>query len=185
MAIIVPTINLITSNAQGLEEKRVNATILFDSTNLGHRAYESNPIEILAGVSVVWTNDDRVSHSVTANPEFGSLLIKKFDEFGSRLDKMRIKNPQSDRSVKFFRYDRMALGDAITERESGTPRLVTYLKFNSMFETDTSIKSALEPAAEFVRNLAFAPESDLESLLSSLNYIQQELEKRTMIHISP
>ena len=117
--------------------------------------------------------------------EFGSLLIKKFDEFGSRLDKMRIKNPQSDRNVKFFRYDRMALGDANTERESGTSRLVTYLKFRSMFETDTSIKSALEPAAEFVRSLVVAPESDLESLMNGLNCIQQELEKRAMIHISP
>ena len=87
-------------------------------------------------------------------PEFGSLLIKKFDEFGSRLDKMRIKNPQSDRNVKFFRYDRMALGDANTERESGTSRLVTYLKFSSMFETDTSIKSALEPAENLCETLS-------------------------------
>jgi hypothetical protein len=79
----------------------------------------------------------------------------------------------------------MALGDAITERENGTPRLVTYLKFKNVFETDTSIKSALEPAAEFVRNLAFGSQSDLEGLMNGLNYIQQELEKRTLIHISP
>jgi hypothetical protein len=32
MAIFVPTNNVITSNGQGVEQGRVNATILFDST---------------------------------------------------------------------------------------------------------------------------------------------------------
>jgi plastocyanin len=89
IAIFVPTINLITSNAQVLEEKRVNSTILFDSTKLGDKAYEPNPIEILAGVSVVWTNDDNVSHSVTAiNGEFDSGIMQAGDIFDHTFDKV-------------------------------------------------------------------------------------------------
>jgi hypothetical protein len=117
-------------------------------------------------------------------PDFGSLLIKKFDEFGTGLDEMRIKNPETFRSVKFFRYDRMALGDAITEKENNVPRLVSYLKFRNMYGTDDSIKSALEPASQFVQNLAYAPASDLENLVNGLDFIQKELEQRTQIQIS-
>ena len=118
-------------------------------------------------------------------PNFGSLLIKKFDEFGYGLDNMKIKNPQTHRSVKFFRYDRMALGDAITEKEDYVPRLCSYLKFKNMYVNDDGIKSALEPASQFVQNLPFAFPSDLEKLINGLNYIQKELEQRTLIHISP
>ena len=89
IAIFVPTNNLIASNAQGLEQKRVNATILLDSTNLGDKAYEPNPIEISAGISVAWTNDDRVSHSVTAiNGEFNSGIMQASDIFEHTFDKV-------------------------------------------------------------------------------------------------
>ena len=125
-------------------------------------------------------------HKLSASyPNFGSLLIKKFDEFGYRLDNMKIKNPQTLRNVKFFRYDRMALGDAITEKENYVPRLCSYLKFKNMYGNDNGIKSALEPASQFVQNLPFASPSDLETLINGLNYIQRELEKRTQIQISP
>ena len=99
---------------------------------------------------------------------------------------MRIKNPQSDRNVKFFRYDRMALGDANTERESGTSRLVTVLEVLQHVRNRHKHQVCSGTGSrEFVRSLVVAPESDLESLMNGLNCIQQELEKRTMIHISP
>lgn len=116
-------------------------------------------------------------------PKFGSLLIKKFDEFGSGLNKMKIKNRQSLRSVKLFRYDRMALGDAITEKDNNMPRLCSYLKFKNMYGNDNDIKSALEPASQFVQNLPFSSPIDLEKLMNGLKYIQEELEQRTQIHI--
>jgi len=54
-----------------------NATILLDSTNLGDKAYQPNPIEIPVWGSVSWTNDDRIAHSVTATEgEFDSAYIK-------------------------------------------------------------------------------------------------------------
>jgi hypothetical protein len=117
-------------------------------------------------------------------PDFGSLLIKKFEEFGAALDKMGIKNPQTLRSVKFFRYDRMALGDAITEKENNALRLSSYLKFMSMYRADDNFRSALEPASQFAQNLAFASPADLEKLMNCLDYIQKELEQKTQIFIS-
>ena len=66
MTMVVSANTLVTSDTQGQEQQRVNATILFDSTNLGDKAYEPNPIKIAPGSSVLWTNDDRVAHSVTA-----------------------------------------------------------------------------------------------------------------------
>jgi plastocyanin len=82
IAIFVPINNLITSNVQGVEELRVNATILFDSTNLGDEAYEPNPIKIALESSVVWTNDDRIAHSATAiEGEFDSGILDSGELF--------------------------------------------------------------------------------------------------------
>jgi plastocyanin len=82
IAIFVPTSNLMTSNVQGQEQERVNATILFDSTNLGYKAYEPNPIELLVLGSVSWTNDDRIAHSVTAiEGEFDSGIMQPDETF--------------------------------------------------------------------------------------------------------
>ncbi len=66
VTMVVSANTLVTSDAQEQQQQRVNATILFDSTNLGDKAYEPNPIKIAPGSSVLWTNDDRVAHSVTA-----------------------------------------------------------------------------------------------------------------------
>lgn len=74
---------------------------------------------------------------------------------------MKITNPQTLRTVKFFRYDKMALGDAITEKENNTPRLCSYLRFKNMYRNDDNIRSALEPASLFVQTLPFALPSDL------------------------
>src|SRR5215216_6195223 len=43
-----------------------------------------------------------------------------------KLDNMEIKNPETSKSVKFFRYDRMTLGDAVTETKNGTSRHGTF-----------------------------------------------------------
>jgi hypothetical protein len=62
-------------------------------------------------------------------PNFGSLLISKFDQFGIKLDNFKITNQQTGRRVKFFRYDRMLLGDTLTEDKNGTLSLCSYKKF--------------------------------------------------------
>ena len=58
-----------------------NATILLDSTNLGDKAYQPNPIEIPVWGSVSWTNDDRIAHSVTATEgEFDSAVMQPYQK---------------------------------------------------------------------------------------------------------
>jgi plastocyanin len=71
-----------TSHVQGQDQERVNATILFDSTNLGDKAYEPNPIELRVLGSVSWINDDRIAHSVTAiEGEFDSGIMQPDETF--------------------------------------------------------------------------------------------------------
>ena len=78
--------NILNVQGQGY----VNATIVLDSSTLGNKSYKPNPIEIPVGNSVVWTNDDLVSHSVTAiKGEFDSNILHagkvfkhNFDEVG-------------------------------------------------------------------------------------------------------
>jgi hypothetical protein len=111
-------------------------------------------------------------------PKFGNLLLTKFDEFGYKLDNMEIKNPDS-KSIKFFRYDRMTLGDAVTETINGTSRLLPYLKFKDMYKNDEKINSTLERATEFIENLPFSPE--LETLMDDLEYLLKELKQKTQI----
>ena len=66
-----------------------NATILLDSTNLGDKAYQPNPIEIPVWGSVSWTNDDLIAHSVTATEgEFDSGVMQPDEVFESTFDKV-------------------------------------------------------------------------------------------------
>lgn len=66
-----------------------NATILLDSTNLGDKAYQPNPIEIPVWGSVSWTNDDRIAHSVTASEgEFDSAVMQSDEVFEYTFDKI-------------------------------------------------------------------------------------------------
>lgn len=68
--------------------KQTNATILLDSTNLGDKAYQPNPIEVFVGSSVSWTNDDRIVHSVTAIGEFDSGVMQPDEVFEYTFDKV-------------------------------------------------------------------------------------------------
>ena len=62
--------------------QKTNAAILLDSTNLGDKSYQPNPIELSVWSSVLWTNDDRISHSVTAiEGEFDSGIIRPDEVF--------------------------------------------------------------------------------------------------------
>jgi plastocyanin len=68
--------NILNVHVQGY----VNATIVLDSSTLGKKSYKPNSIEIPVGNSVVWTNDDFVSHSVTAiKGEFDSNILRAGD----------------------------------------------------------------------------------------------------------
>ena len=70
--------------------QQTSATILLDSTNLGDKAYQPNPIEVFVGSSVSWTNDDRIVHSVTdIEGEFDSGVMQPDEVFEYTFDKVR------------------------------------------------------------------------------------------------
>ena len=114
-------------------------------------------------------------------PELGNLLINEFEEFGTMLDNLEIRNPDNDKKITFFRYDRIALGDAITEKDNNTSKPGSYLKFKTMYKQDEILHAALEPAYQFVECLPFAPKSELGKLKTKLNHIQRDLEKRIKV----
>jgi hypothetical protein len=101
-----------------------------------------------------------------AYSHFGTKLIKQLREFGDKLDD----------AETFFRYDRILLGDAITERENGKLRLCSFLKFKDMYE-DPKLKSALLPARRFVERLPSSPK--LEIMVDDLFVVLDELAKKT------
>jgi plastocyanin len=69
--------------------QQTNATILLDSTNLGDKGYQPNPIEVFVGSSVSWTNDDRIVHSVTdIEGEFDSGVMQPDEVFENTFDKV-------------------------------------------------------------------------------------------------
>ncbi|MGH9983675.1 MAG: cupredoxin domain-containing protein [Nitrososphaeraceae archaeon] len=69
--------------------QQTNAIILLDSTNLGDKAYQPNPIEVFVGSSVSWTNDDRIVHSVTdIEGEFDSGVMQPDEVFEYTFDKV-------------------------------------------------------------------------------------------------
>jgi hypothetical protein len=115
----------------------------------------------------------------TIYPSFGGFLITYLDEFGTKLDKMRLFNSETNTKITFFRYDRMLLGDALTERENNISRLCSYLKFKNLYENDDKIRSSLEPARIFVETLPSS--SELDMLQEGLDKILRELEMKTKI----
>jgi len=111
-------------------------------------------------------------------PTFGTSLIRKFENLGRDLDAITIETPNSSEMVSFFRYERMALGDAITENQEGHLKISSYLNFKIKYKTDHQMKKALEPARIFVEKLPNAP-SDLDSLKMILKQILDQLKSKT------
>jgi hypothetical protein len=98
---------------------------------------------------------------------------------------MKITNQQTGRRAKFFRYDRMLLGDTLTEDKNGTLSLCSYKKFKEGLDTDDKTKSSLQPARDFIENLPFSSAEELDRLMGDLKFILEKLEQKTNIPIHP
>jgi plastocyanin len=68
--------------------KEANATKIFSPTNkvaIGaglkrEKAYQPNPVNVKAGGTVTWTNEDTVAHTVTSGPGFNDTNFgREFD----------------------------------------------------------------------------------------------------------
>jgi len=84
--------------------------------------------------------------------------------------------------VYFFRYDRIALGDAIAEETSERYYIRSFLKFKREYEKDNILKSILVPAYNFVQALQYSDQINL--LINDLKNILIELETKTMVKSS-
>lgn len=112
-------------------------------------------------------------------PKMGSELLNKLDKFGNSLDKIRISIPNSNSPVQFFRYDRMLLGDLITNDENDIKRIYSYAQFRQKYENEEFTKKSIEPAKEFVNALQYL--SAIPTLTQQIREILQALERQTHI----
>jgi hypothetical protein len=115
-------------------------------------------------------------------PSFGTKLSDQLDKFGNNLDALEILLPDTDKVVYFFRYDRIALGDAVTEETNERYYIRSFLKFKREYEKDNILKSILIPAYNFVQALQYS--NQLSQLINDLKNILTELETKTMVKSS-
>ena len=54
-------------------------SIVNGATTLGDKAYESNPLRIKVGSTVVWTNNDNIIHTVTSGTPNAANVGEAFD----------------------------------------------------------------------------------------------------------
>jgi hypothetical protein len=114
-------------------------------------------------------------------PTVGSELLNKLDEFGMSLDNIKVTLPDSDKTIKFFRYDRVLLGDILTNEESSVRQTYSYARFRERYEKEEFIKKNLQPARDFVEALQYS--DDLSSLMEQIKEILTNLEPLTKVPV--
>jgi plastocyanin len=57
----------------------VNVSIVPDAAGLEDKAYQPNPVEIKAGQSIIWTNNDLTTHTVTEGNPSTNVPANGFD----------------------------------------------------------------------------------------------------------
>ena len=110
--------------------------------------------------------------------------MREIDKFGNSLDGLDIRDPVNERRIKFFRYHRMLLGDAVTERENNLTRLGSYLQFKNQYENEDSdqIRESIIYVRLFVENLPSSKE--LPRLRQHLLNVIKMLENKTQIEMN-
>jgi len=105
------------------------------------------------------------------------------DKFGDKLDGINFDSNDTDAKNIFFRYDRMLLGDILTEQGKKSRKLCSYLKFKNLYESDEKIRDGLIPAHTFVEKLPLS-KKELRKLKKDLDVIIEELAVKTQIKTS-
>jgi len=111
-------------------------------------------------------------------PSFGTQLIKKFEGLAQMLSNITVTTFETSETIPFFRYDKVALGDALTDKDNGHLRISSYLDFKRKYETDSQMASSLKPAREFVEHLPNASD-DITIFLNELKDIGDILKSKT------
>lgn len=109
-------------------------------------------------------------------PGLGIFLKEKLKKIESEMDN-RFKF-----HTAFYRYDRLALADSVLQRVNDKFQIFTYLEFKEKYEDkESSLKSILQPAKEFVGSLA-GPE--VEPIMNELSEIAFKIRNETRIETS-
>jgi hypothetical protein len=114
-------------------------------------------------------------------PKVGSELLNKLDEFGILLDNIKVSLPDSNKKTKFFRYDRVLLGDVLTNEEGNIKRNYSYIRFRERYEKEEFIRKYLQPAREFVEALQYS--ADLSTLMKRIHEVLRNLEPLTKVPV--
>ena len=102
-------------------------------------------------------------------PELGDFLWR--ERFDERLE-----------GIRFNKYDRIALAEAVTEREEGRFRTSTFLEFKKRYEADGSIEREwLKPASDTIKSLTLEKEKEL---LDALFAIAEQVSRDTGVSTS-
>lgn len=94
-------------------------------------------------------------------------LRKHLDEFEKQID-----------SSSFFRYYRLILAELLIKQSTGHLRPATYLEFREHYDNDSSVRSAIYPAMEFVNDL---DSEQIGNLRGKLKTLTQELGEKTRL----
>jgi len=76
--------------------------------------------------------------------------------------------------IKFFTYDRMLLGDIITNDENDTNRIYSYAQFREKYEKEELTRKLIEPAREFITALQYS--SGIRTLMEHIYELIGELD---------
>jgi hypothetical protein len=112
----------------------------------------------------------------TVYPAYGDELVKGLELFGFSLVETR--------KSKLYRYEAIALGDALIEWKDSTVIVPTYLEFKEKYEKhdNSQMRRSLEPAKKYSEEIWSSAE-DLGKLTNHLNLILPKLEKLTKIKL--
>lgn len=112
-------------------------------------------------------------------PGIGVFLRDRLEDIDKRLDRL---NYEIGISTPFYRYDRQALAESVTERDGNSLRTSTYLDFRQRYENpDSKLKALLKPAREFI----FALDgSNVTDIMGHLSDIAEKLEQETGVKTS-
>lgn len=103
--------------------------------------------------------------------DLGDYLRTKLNKIENDLDAIR--------GLKFYRYDRLALAEAVMNVEQDRRQIRTYLEFRQRFDDPTSLlQKLLEPACTFIAGLQG---EHVESIMKELKEIADTLSDETKI----
>lgn len=110
------------------------------------------------------------------NPGLGDFLRDQLEAIDSKLDYLNYENNLVNR---FYRYDRQTLAESIIQKNNESTHTLTFLEFRRQYNEDSTLKSLLLPAKEFIFSLN---RSQVTEIMNRLLEIAKKLQTETWIN---